>query len=80
MPYSTHYHSEATMGRTKGTKDKYKKKVAKIRADKEATATAKMRDMCILSLSSFFRWTQDSEEKSEEDSRDRIPHHVDDPV
>jgi hypothetical protein len=39
-----------------------------------------MRDMCILSLSSFFRWTQDSEEKSEEDSRDQIPHHVDDPV
>ena len=39
---------------------------------KKATAKAKMRDMGIPSLSSFFRRTQDSEEKSEEESHDQI--------
>ena len=46
---------------------------------KKATATAKMRDMGIPSLSSFFGRTRDSEEKSEEESHDEIPR-VDDPV
>ena len=70
------------MGRIKGTKDKYKRKRSqKSEQAKKATATAKMRDMGIPSVSSFFRRTQDSEEKSEEDSHDQIPHvHVDDVV